>query len=51
MLYSCTVCDASLEPFVSLSCIVCDTCLGLCVEFDTHVYYTKVVKQGGSCCV
>jgi len=22
---------ASLEPFMSLSCIACDTCLGLCV--------------------
>jgi len=48
VLYSCIVCDASLEPIVILSCIVCDTCLGLCVEFDTHVYYTEVVKQGAS---
>ena len=32
-----------------LACIVCDTCLGLCVEFDTLVYYTEVVKQGVSC--
>jgi len=34
---------------VSFSCVICDTCLGLCVEFDTLVYYTKVVKQGASC--
>jgi len=34
---------------VIVSCIVCDTFLGLCVEFDTLVYYTKVVKQGVSC--
>ena len=34
---------------MSLSCIVCDTCLGQCVEFDTPVYYTEVVKQGASC--
>jgi len=34
---------------VILACIVCDTCLGLCVEFDTLVYYTEVVKQGVSC--
>jgi len=34
---------------VSLPCIVCGTCLGLCVEFDTLVYYTEVVKQGVSC--
>jgi len=34
---------------VNLSCIVYDTCLGLCVEFDTLVYYTEVVKQGASC--
>jgi len=33
---------------MSLSCIVCDTCLGLCVEFDTRLYYTEVVKQGVS---